>query len=296
MEIFFPKSLTSFYENIQYLLPFCICVFWNSFTIHSVRLGNDSFVYIFSILGLYFITRYWLLKKPVLFFYALVFSVLAVYSKSNGILVLLVVFFVFIFETIRDFRSNGFSKNNFINYPKLKALFLSIVCLLPLYFRVKFSKADNVLVSNVGGLPNSVKVLNNISNYVVFDINDYLSVPFTNIYSDYGGRQFFWNFLFKTSLFGEFGYYNSHIESVAIIMSTLFLFLILFFLISIFKLCKQGIFNALPLIFYFIISLGALMYVRFQNPFACSGDFRYILPIVPIFAISIGFSNTIYQE
>jgi hypothetical protein len=171
----------------------------------------------------------------------------------------------------------------------LKALFLSIICLLPLYFRIKFSKADNVLISNVGGLPNSVKVSNKIFNYVVFDINDYLSVPFTNIYNDYGGRQFFWNFLLKTSLFGEFGYYNSHIESVAIMMSALFLFLILFFLISIFKIGRQGMFNALPLIFYFITSLGALIYVRFQNPFACSGDFRYILPIVPIFAIAVGF-------
>ena len=60
------------------------------------------------------------------------------------------------------------------------------------------------VVGNAGGNDNSVLVRNNPGNFLFFDLRTFLTQPYTDPWHDELGRQFFWNYLAKTSLFGEF--------------------------------------------------------------------------------------------
>ncbi len=135
------------------------------------------------------------------------------------------------------------------------------------------------IVGNASGNDNTVLVRNDPGNFLFFDFKTFLTNPYIDPWHDNLGRQFFWNYLAKTSLFGEF-----HLLStpkglwLASIISACFVALLGFGIRGFWKSRwdkVQVVLAAQAFLFF-----AAMITLRLKYPFSCSNDFRYIVPVL----------------
>ena len=135
------------------------------------------------------------------------------------------------------------------------------------------------VVGNAGGNDNSVLVRNNPGNFLFFDLRTFLTQPYTDPWHDELGRQFFWNYLAKTSLFGEFKLLETPKGLwLASIISACFVAFVGFGLRGFWKSRwdkVQVVIAAQAFLFF-----AAMIALRLKYPFSCSNDFRYIVPVL----------------
>jgi hypothetical protein len=146
---------------------------------------------------------------------------------------------------------------------------------------VVFRVATASVVGNVNEVDvNSVVYVNNSpGNFLFFDIRSFLTNPYTSPWNDALGRQFFWNYLAKTSLFGEFRLLTTPAGNwLATLISASFLALLGFGIrgLSKLKLSKINVLLVAQAIFFF----AAVFALRIQIPYSCSNDFRFIIPVL----------------
>ena len=139
--------------------------------------------------------------------------------------------------------------------------------------------ADSALVGNAHALNHKLMVPNEFVNYVYLDLKSYLTYPFTSAWDDAMGREFFWNYTLKSSLFGEFRLGDSApIKVLASLMGTILLALIAY--------AVRGFWKTKSSAEYWVIFLNgfafiaALMAFRIMVPYSCSNDFRFIVPVL----------------
>ena len=88
------------------------------------------------------------------------------------------------------------------------------------------------------------------------------------------GNLYFWNYLLKTSLFGEFSFKNNFQSKLGLIISWTFLAFLFYGIIGFMLGAKKNIIifsNALLLLFLIFL-------FKFKIPSSSNGDFRYIFP------------------
>jgi len=115
---------------------------------------------------------------------------------------------------------------------------------------------------------------NGFKNYTYFDADKFIKQPYTSSWEDWGGRQYFWNYLLKTSLFGEFSFNNNLQPRLGLILSWIFLVVLFYGIIGFILGAKKNIIifsNALLLLFLIFL-------FKFKIPASSNGDFRYIFP------------------
>ncbi|GBU25800.1 hypothetical protein R83H12_02458 [Fibrobacteria bacterium R8-3-H12] len=258
--------------RIAYLAAL-ISVLWPGFVIAAPRIGNDSLFYFGALFCMLFAQRYWRLHKNSDILLASIGASIALAAKATGFVILGVWVVIYIFGAMRYFKIGS-----------LKTLFASIFVVALFIgfsnYRTVINILDNEktsLVGNSNGLNPSLRVDNKIGNYLYFDLQDYMLEPYASAWNDKGGRKFYWNYSLKTSLFGEFKFWNSQAGNIiATIISLLAL------LISI--LALWGIIHAkfrdLPPLFFVIFLFAAHIYLRVSYPYSCSNDFRYIFPVI----------------
>jgi hypothetical protein len=168
-----------------------------------------------------------------------------------------------------------------------KAMFFIIIIILALYISLfrsiniaLYNHQYNILDSNSSSDARALAVNNSLCNLFCFDLNTYISQPFTDPWHDEGGRQYLWNYFLKSMLFGEFSFSFTYAPFLAIVLSTLLLQIVAFVFIgivrSIYKLNVPHLFMLL----WVFLSLLSLLYFRYTNPFAPNQDFRYIFPMI----------------
>ena len=250
-----------------------IAVLWPGFVITAPRIGNDILFYFGSLFCMLFAQRYWNSHKNVDMLLASIGASIALAGKSTGFVILSVWVIVYILNALRSLKIGS-----------LKVLFASafIVMLFACFSNYRtivsiFEGKKLELVANAGGLNSNLRVNNTTGNYLYFDLQDNLMHPYTSAWNDQGGRQYFWNYALKTSLFGEFRFWNSPIgNTIAAIISLLALVISM--------LALWGIIHAryrdLPSLLFMVFSFAALLYLRVSYPFSCSNDFRHIFPVL----------------
>jgi len=250
-----------------------ISVLWPGFVIAAPRIGNDSLFYFGALFCMLFAQRYWRLHKNSDILLASIGASIALAAKATGFIILGVWVMVYIFGAIR-----------YLKIGSLKVLFASIF-IIALFigfsnYRTVVNMLDSKktsLVGNSSGLNPALRVDNKVGNYLYFDLQDYTLEPYASAWDNKGGRQYYWNYSLKTSLFGEFRFWNSAAGyAFATILSLLALL--------IFVLALWGIIHAklrdLPPLFFIIFLFAGHIYLRTTVPFSCSNDFRYILPVL----------------
>lgn len=262
-----------FYTNIASSL----LIFWPSGIIHSVRIGNEPMLYLFYAVGLFFIIKWYQENKNADIIVAAVFACLATLTKSTGI----ILFFVMLpFLGWKIWISKNKSAHFYSAIIILGIFFVSLTPVVKDLINVHLGNNDSGwrLAGNSWSLNEGLFVGNKLKNYTSFDVQDFLNVPYADTWHDAGGRQYFWNFLLKSSLFGEFRIDLPLNYFLATQMSAMLLIMAAC-IIGGLTIAKTKIDRGFHILFLnAILLLASLVYFRVNVPASCSNDFRFIFP------------------
>jgi hypothetical protein len=258
--------------RIAYLAAL-VSVLWPGFVIAAPRIGNDSLFYFGALFCMLFVQRYWRLHKNSDILLASIGASIALAAKATGFIVLGVWVIIYVLGAIRYLKIGSLKT-------LLASTFIIILFIGFSNYRAVVNildKKETALVGNSSGLNSALRVDNRIGNYLYFDLQDYTLEPYASAWHDKGGRQYYWNYSLKTSLFGEFRFWNSPAGYVyATILSLLAL---LIFVLTLWGIIHSK-FKDLPPLLFMIFLFAGHIYLRFTVPYACSNDFRYIFPVL----------------
>lgn len=277
-------KILSLYLKKKNILVFAslIIIFWPSGIIHSIRIGNDVLFYMLFSISIYYMILWKQSLKPL--WISILFASLALITKSNGIILFGIIGTLLLIDVISKKEYKLFLKNS-----SLVLLFFILA------FGINFT--DNIyyalqgegkdwLVSNVVNTLNKKLFVSNVfESYIYFDFKTYLVEPYIDAWNDQYGRQYFWNYLFKSSLFAEFFFTLPAQELIASIISALSLGIFIYILIGMVTLRKEQLSEASIFLLILFFSIIALLAYRIKIPVSCNTDFRYILPVI----ISMGY-------
>jgi Dolichyl-phosphate-mannose-protein mannosyltransferase len=257
--------------------------FWPSGVMHSVRIGNDLPLYAAAAVATWFMLRFW--RHGRFFDLALLslFTGLAVMTKSNA-LVLVFAFGVLVgMASFSQRRSRSFIKLSFFLSACTVTAGLNVALRADYYVH---TPRDRWLVGNGEFLNPALRVPSDLAHLLVPDLAVYLSKPWLNTFNDATGRGRFWNALWRSSLSGEFRYGGAFRTSVALLWGGVLLALLIlgaWRLLRTLRPSRRFLRNAWVDLPWFVLSLtwlASVFALRVQMPFACSNDFRYILPVL----------------
>lgn len=241
---------------------------WPSFILASPRLGNDILFYAMHVVAFWGCIRYIKTNSAKYFIAAIAAAAGAYWTKSTGAVTFGVIGVTALVHLVPKFFMK-WNKWDLVSLITMVAVGGIVLCRILL---------GNV-VGNAGGLDNSVLVQNDPGNFLFFDIRSFIVNPYTDPWHDELGRQFFWNYLAKTSLFGEFKLLTTVPGLwLASLVSVSFLVLLGFGIFGFVKTKwdKVKILLTAQAVFFF----AAMIALRLKFPFSCSNDFRYIVPVL----------------
>ena len=253
--------------------------FWPSGVIHSVRVSNDVPFYAFYAVSLLFAMQ-WAREGRTR---DMVFSALAaaftVLTKITGLSLLPVLVSIWLARVWhRKNRTGGVLIRQTVLAMLIIGSGLAVLYKDKLYDRWNLSASERI-APGVQTLPAGLAVENHLRNYFVFDLRDFLEEPYTNPWADPGGRQFFLNFFWKTSLFAEFRHTGPGQAYVAHMIKGLLLVLLAVAAAGIVAGRRLGPdVRALCFGLSFFSVAGVLLF-RSNAHFSCNQDFRFVYPM-----------------
>jgi len=247
-------------------------VVWPGFIISAPRIGNDVPFYLGALMCMLFTQMWWNKHKNRYLLLAFLGAGIAVLFKSTGFVVLGALILLCICGIFR-----------FWELPRLKiiiGIFIIIMfSALASQHRIvlDFFRNETPTLVSVRNLNPGLNVKTSLGSFIYFDAKDYFTEAYTSTWSDTGGRQYFWNFFIKSTLFGEYAVWNSNAGRI---IATILNFINLIF----FALIFWGIVNMkiqnLPSLLFFTTLIASLIFTRAYYSVSCLQDFRYIAPIL----------------
>lgn len=251
----------------------------------SAQENNDGICVMFSFIALYYTLKWWKEKSwgnilPIAFAIGL-----AMMAKLAAATVALATAFVFIYEFVKDIISKD--KKKIVGICSQFVVFLAICAPLGLWFQLYAMKNFHQPIGYVFGNLNqelSTRDHNFFERFLnLFDFYDMsknlYALPFDN-YNIFG-------YLIKTSIFGEFAYWQAEgLALLSIIFNYVFV-LMSFYLYVVYLIKAKGEhFKEKALGLAVLISNALMMmYFNISMPYGCTMDFRYIVPIISGFGI-----------
>ena len=240
---------------------------WPSFVLASPRLGNDILFYAMHAVALWGCLKYIRTNYGKYFIVAVVASFIAYWTKSTAVVTFGVLGLTALLQFCRNPRT--WSRSERVGAALFIVAAITVACVA----------LSHDVVGNASGNDNSVLIRNDPGNFLFFDLKTFMTQPYTDPWHDELGRQFFWNYLAKTSLFGEFKLLTTPKGLwLASIMSVCFVAMLCFGLRGLWKsrLDKVQVVIAAQAFLFF----AAMITLRLKYPFSCSNDFRYIVPVL----------------
>ncbi len=290
----FDRGLSS-RRGVHALFVALLCL-WPSAIIHSVRLGNDDLLYLWFGAGLYFTARWWIAGRNRDLNLAAGCGALGMLTKSNALLLFVLLAALLGARFVND-KEREFNAHLKRAWPTIALALLSIGTVLGrAAIDTALGKRSNVLVGNSDRLNGDLAVGNGAANYLWFDAKIFVTEAFTSPWDDAKGRQFFWNYVLKTSLFGEFSFERVWLSNVAVVLSLLLLLLAGCLALGLFLDPGMDFLKELPALVVGVTLVLSLMALRASIPKSCSNDFRYILPVVTPFLYLYVRSLTVFRQ
>ena len=261
-----------------------LVLLWPSTVIHAVRVANDDLAYLFFAASLYFTCRWWVLGIRRDVAWASLFAGLGVLTKVNDIVAFAVLLPAIVGRLVlleHDRRILEYVRRVGIATACLAS---SVAGALGVGFRDWLAgRREHLLASHANHNTNNAKLLvigNHLENYLWLDVPTFLKQPFTSPWEDAKGRQWFWNYLLKTSLFGEFDYRNPWLGRIGLVISALFLVLLVQLVAGALLVRRRQWLDEMPLVASVVLWVASIAAFRFSAPSASSNDFRYVLPVI----------------
>jgi hypothetical protein len=258
-----------------------LVLLWPASIVHAVRLGNDDLAYLFFAASFYFTSRWWVRGVRLDLVWASLLAALGVVTKVNDVVAFAVLLLAILGRLVfleSERRIGEYLRRGWI---AATCLVVSVTAALGAGIRDWLTgHREHLLVSDTNRNPAGLLVGNHLRNYVWLDVPNFLKQPFTSPWEDGKGRQWFWNYVLKTSLFGEFDYAHPWLRALAVVISVLLLALLLQLAAGTLLLRRRQWLDGMPLVATAVLFLASLMTLRISAPNACSNDFRYILPVI----------------
>jgi len=269
-----PFFLKEWFAPVMGIMLAC---FWPGIILHCVRIGNDALLYPLLAASLMLALRWHSGQQRQDLTLAVLFAGLGLLTKASAIVLFAVIGIMLLVAVIRSGLKEKWREIAIFGFGSLVAATLVFG---PSIMRNLQGQRENIFVGNVDGLDPKDKVSNRAQNYLFFDVRDFITTPFASVTKDPGGRQYFFNYYLKTSLFGEFGYSRPVLGDLAIVLSLLLLLLLAFAVGG--ALTGGPAFPGMLIIFAGLTLLTVIMN-RISSAFPYSTDFRYtVLIVIPL--------------
>jgi hypothetical protein len=292
------KILSMFLTDRKWLfVATALVLCWPSGFIHAVRIGNDVLFYLLFALGALYAERYRRDDRAGDLYLSALFGALAILTKANGVILIAVLATILVF---RFFKRRGAARAQTFRRGVLVAAIGLVGLALNIGDNVYYSVVDkgkDWLLGDVGEtIDRRLFVGNKAENYLFFDPSNFVSHPYTDTRLDSMGRQYFWNFLLRTSLYGEFKFWHEPCPAIAVASGVVLLaFLVLFIAGILYR--KRAEFPPLAVSLLSMgFSLLVLLMYRSKVPVSCNGDFRYIYPVLIPFALVLVDSLRVFEQ
>jgi len=247
-------------------------VLWPGFVITAPRIGNDVPFYFGALTCMLFAQMWWNKHRNRYLLLSFLGAGIAVLFKSTGFVVLGALIIIYIFGIFR-----------FLKLPQLKIIIgIFIIVALSAFasqYRIvlDFFRNETPTLVSVRNLNSGLNVTTSFGSFIYFDAKDYFMEPYTSTWSDNGGRQYFWNFFIKSTLFGEYEVWNSKLGKI--FATILNLINLIFFLLIFWGILNMRI-QSLPSLLFFTAMIASLIFTRAYYSVSCLQDFRYIAPVL----------------
>ena len=272
-------------EGWPLILASSLWIFWPLMIMVTPRIGNDSMFYLMHVLCMWAGINYVKDGHGKNLILALVATALALWTKSTGA-VTLGIFFVFMV-------SGYFANKRFQKPSKSEVVAWVMFVVVAVTFVLRRIMGEE-LVGNANVLNPAMRVPNFAFNYLYFDLRNFLEYPFTSGWDSAMGRDFFWNYALTSSMFGEWSMLPTANGRFWATMMSVFLLGLIVFAIRGFWKTRLGLVHWI-LLLQGVAFIAALMALRIKYPFACSNDFRYILPVLLSFAPFVAMGVTLKE-
>ncbi len=273
--------LKSLVDGKSLIVAAALWTVWPTLLLVAPRIGNDQMFYALHVLCLLSGFSYIRRGKGSFLIVAVICAALAIWTKSTGFISLALV----ILMAVVGYLKNRSPEKITPTKPEIT----SWILLLLIFVGLAFEKimGEGGLVSNANSLHSGLKVGNEAGNYLYFDLKSFLTEPYTSAWANGLGREYFFNYAFKSSLFGEFKLVETALgKTLASFISVSFLGLIVFAIRG-WRKTKLDVYHWI-LFIQGILFFAALGYLRYKYPYACSNDFRYIMPVLLSFVPYVG--------
>lgn len=202
---------------------------------------------------------------------------LSIATRSNSLILLPLVFL-----SLHKYRQAHFTQSG-----QSPWLWLGIVVIIiglsanfgrSAYYRATEGRQEPYIAGNIERLPKRLFIAGNIEGVLQFSPGAYYSHPFISERNDSPDRTFFWNFMLKSMLVGQFNWPKG--QQAAYVMEVLQLWLIAYTIFGMALTWRYGQDRLAYRYFTFAlaVSFPALVIYRLLHPFVPSQDYRYIYP------------------
>jgi hypothetical protein len=267
-------------------------VFWPVAIIHSVRIGNDPMEYFLFTASLYYICCWYSDDKKRDLIIASLVGAAAILTKANGEILVAVLAVVGLYKMIKSKQYLDYFKLSIV--PCCVMLIAVVITVAPGAILVLQGKRDKLYIDNIDGLSKANLVGNTASNFLWLDAKTFVTEPFTDPYDDRMGRQFFWNYLGKTGLFGEFKYSGLMCINTAVLSSLVLILMLIYIGFGIYTMAKDDFKRQAAVLLSGFFLWAGVTYMRMTFP--ANIDFRYIVPILLTFCSLYAFSIISFQK
>ncbi len=265
------------------LIGIAFILFFPRFIQLSGQLNNDVLCIMLAILSIYWAIKFYKNNSYLNIILLAVFIGLALMTKLNGAIVCLPIGILMVIVLVKKMLSKD--NKQILDIICKYAIFLVVCAPIGLWFQVyakiRFNQDFGYVFPYLNG-ELSTKHVPFWNRFFVPYINDVFDKPFANAWEDYN----LWDYMIKSSLFGEFSYWGgTSVAMAAVVTHYLFHFSLIVCLVFNYyhkKFELEKLFDLPTLVFSMIILtfLGSQVYFYIKMPYGCTMDFRYVVPLI----------------
>lgn len=245
-----------------------------SFVFFAARVNNDVLFQIWSFLSFLLLLAWW--KKPSANLWLSICAVigLGLLTKTSMALMVPLCFLCLAFE-----KKSGWKEKLVLGLGGM-----TVILLIAGWFHVPRALDDGskkAVVGNYEALTNFVE--NDAGNFLTFNPIAVLAHPYNDPYDDAARRQEFWEYLYRSAVYGEFHFGDDRM-ALAFVMLLSSLLVLPFALWNLVDDMRKRAYASLPVWAGFLFLMAGAAAFRFAFPYSSSQDFRYSILLLPIFA------------
>lgn len=261
-------------EKKERLLFFALLSVLPSIVFLSPRINNDVLLLLWEVLCFGFLLLWWQRGQWRHWWIALLLLALSILTKTNGLLLVPVAFLLLACR-----RHLPLKRKALVGAMSLLLLTLLTGWIFTLREGISLSQP---LVANTGNLSSALYVRNSVETFTEFNPLRMILTPYNNPWDDAAGRQYFWEYFFKSAFFGEFDL-GSPLRPLASAVLFSALLSLLFAVYGAWMSIRKEGFSALPLSCTAIFLLLGHALHRSITPHSCAQDFRFSLLVsIPV--------------